>query len=214
MLRQNCIKDPQKTTIDFSKIHVYNTKVQGGDSFLAGKRPVSRLNNINRYVIVDVETTGLAPSRGDRVIEIGALAIEQNQIKGEFHSLIKTGKSIPRAAQLIHGIQDKMLDGQPRPEEVFPLFHGFIQGSVLIAHNAAFDIGFLTREFGRLGLVLDNRYHCTLEISRARYPRLPNHRLETVYHHLCGKPDGKIQAHRALGDARMVAEIWMRMMGR
>ena len=163
--------------------------------------------------MIDVETTGLSPSQGDRVIEIGAVTIEQNQIKGEFHSLINVGKRIPPAAQLIHGITDKMLDGEPKPEEVFPLFNEFIQGSVLVAHNARFDICFLTHEFSLLGLMLKNKYRCTLEISRAKYPRLPNHKLETVYRHLCGKTNGAIQAHRALGDAKMVAEIWMEMMG-
>ena len=164
--------------------------------------------------MIDVETTGLSTSRGDRIIEIGAATIEQDQIKDEFHSLINIGKRIPLAARLIHGITNKMLTGQPKPEDVFPLFNEFIQDSVLVAHNARFDIGFLMQEFGRLGLVLGNKYRCTLEMSRARYPRLPNHRLETVYRHLCGKSNGESQAHRALGDAKMVAEIWMKMMGR
>lgn len=179
---------------------------------MAGGNGASRLRFTNRYTMIDVETTGLSPSQGDRVIEIGAVTIEQNQIKGEFHSLINVGKRIPPAAQLIHGITDKMLDGEPKPEEVFPLFNEFIQGSVLVAHNVRFDIAFLMQEFGRLGLILSNRYHCTLEMSRSKYPRLNNHKLETVYRHLCVKPEVNVQAHRALGDARMVAAIWIEMM--
>ena len=179
---------------------------------MAGGNGVSRLRFANRYIMIDIETTGLSPSRGDRVIEIGAVTIERNQIKDEFHSLINIGKHIPPAAQLVHGITDKMLAGKPEPEEVFPLFRDFIRGGVLIAHNARFDIGFLTHEFSLLGLMMKNKYRCTLEMSRAKYPWLPNHKLETVFRHLCGKSNGEIQAHRALGDAKMVAEIWMKMM--
>jgi DNA polymerase-3 subunit epsilon len=168
----------------------------------------------NHFVILDVETTGLSPLRGDRVIEIGAVAVERNAVIDEFHSLINPGKRIPIDAQLVHGITDEMLIGQPKPEVVFPLLSRFIRNSVLVAHNARFDIGFLSEEFGRLGLSLVNRYHCTLEMSRVRYPRLPNHKLKTVYRHVSGKSGEEIRAHRALGDARMVAAIWMEMTGR
>lgn len=167
----------------------------------------------NQYVIIDVETTGLSPSRGDRIIEIGAVAVIGNAVVEEFHSLVNAGKRIHIAAQLVHGITDEMLTEEPKPEAVFPGLRDFIHGGVLVAHNAQFDIGFLSHEFRRLGMTLDNEYHCTLEMSRALYPRLPNHKLETVYRHVCGKSGKKIQSHRALGDARMVAAIWMEMTG-
>lgn len=181
---------------------------------MAGILQAPRLGHANRYVMVDVETTGLAPSQDDRIIEIGAVAVERNRIQDEFHTLINIGKRIPLAARQIHGITDEMLSGGPKPEEVYPLFHKFISGCILVAHNAKFDIGFLLAEFGRLGLGCNNRHQCTLEMSRARYPRLPNHKLETVYRHLCGKNGVEIQAHRALADARMVAAIWMEMMNK
>lgn len=165
----------------------------------------------SRCVVFDVETTGLSPSRGDRVIEIGAVALEENDIVDEFHSLINAGRPIHPAAQIVHGITDDVLIGEPSPEAIFPRLHKFIHGSDLVAHNARFDIGFLVREFDRLGMALNNAYHCTLQLSRVRYPRLPNHKLETVYRHVCGKSGKRIQAHRALGDARMVAAIWMEM---
>jgi DNA polymerase-3 subunit epsilon len=104
-----------------------------------------------------------------------------------------------------------MLVGNPEPEEVFPLFQEFIANSILVAHNAQFDIRFLQHEFGRLGLGLNNRYRCTLKMSRKHYPQLPNHKLETVYRHLFGKMTGEMQMHRALSDARMVAMIWLEM---
>jgi DNA polymerase-3 subunit epsilon len=167
-----------------------------------------------RCVAVDVETTGLSPQRGDRVIEVGAVAIEKKQIAEEFHTLIQISKRIPMQAQLIHGITNEMLVGKPKPEEVFPQFREFMRNSILVAHNAQFDIGFLRHEFGRLGMGLSNQYHCTLELSRVRYPRLRDHRLETVCRHLFGHSIDTIQEHRALTDARMVARVWMEMMKR
>jgi DNA polymerase-3 subunit epsilon len=164
--------------------------------------------------MIDVETTGLSPAHGDRVIEVGAVAVERRAIVDEFHSLVSVRKRIPLSAQLVHGITNEMLIGKPVPAEVFPEFHDFIGSAILVAHNASFDIGFLMQEFGRLGLSLENKFRCTLELSRKLYPRLRNHRLETVYRHVCAKSGGCSRSHRALDDAKMVAEIWMEMTGR
>lgn len=167
-----------------------------------------------RYVAVDVETTGLLPRRGDRVIEIGAVSVQNQSIVEEFHSLIYTGKRIPLAARQIHGITNEILVGKPKPEEVFPRFRAFIGDNVLVAHNAEFDVGFLRHEFDRLGFGFNNRYVCTLEMSRACFPRLRDHKLQTVYRHLFKEPMGAIQQHRALDDARMVARLWVELMKR
>jgi DNA polymerase III subunit epsilon len=172
------------------------------------------LQHGRRCVVVDVETTGLSPRKGDRVIEVGAVAIEKKQITEEFHTLIHINKPIPAAAREIHGITNEMLIGQPKPEEAYPRFREFIRNSTLVAHNAAFDIGFLRAEFERQGFGLSNPYFCTLKLSRARYPRLRNHRLETVCRHLFGRSTDAIQQHRALADARMTARVWVEMMKR
>ena len=164
-------------------------------------------NKTQRHVMIDVETTGLAPHRGDRVIEVGALVLADYEIAEEFHTLVYVRKRIPVSAWLIHGISNEMLEGAPESDEVFSKLKKFIGKSTIVAHNAQFDMGFLKYEFSRVGLEMNNRYKCTLQLSRQRYPRLPNHRLETVYRYVTGRrPDG--QSHRALGDARMVAEIW------
>ncbi len=165
-----------------------------------------------RCIVVDVETTGLSPGSGDRVIEVGAVAIEAGIALAEFHSLVYVKKRVPLLVQQIHGITNEMLVGKPEPEEVFPRFREFIGNSILVAHNAQFDIRFLQHELGRLGLGLNNRYRCTLEMSRKRYPWLPNHKLETVFRHLFGRTTGEAQAHRALSDARMVAKVWLELM--
>jgi len=167
-----------------------------------------------RYVAIDVETTGLSPRRGHRIIEIGAIAIEGISIVAEFSSLIQADRKISLDAQLVHGITDEMLFGKPSFEDIFPDFHAFIEGSTLIAHNAGFDIGFLRHEYSRIKHIFQHQYFCTMELSRRRLPRLRDHKLETVYRHLCsGKVTGR-QRHRALGDAHMVAAIWLAMEGR
>jgi len=180
-----------------------------------------------RFIVLDVETTGLSPRNGDRIIEIGALAIERRIIKEEFHTLINIDRTISRQAKEIHGITQAMLAGKPKPEEVMPEFAEFIRDSVLIAHNAKFDMGFIRHEFRKKRLSFNHPYICTLEMSQGRFPHLPNHKLDTVYRHLIGtnvnmlrQPEGigtcprKLQRHRALGDAHMVAAIWLAMEGK
>lgn len=169
------------------------------------------MGTLDRHVVVDLETTGLSPRQGHRVIEIGAVAVENGAIVGEFTTLIDAGVPVPAVVQAIHGITDEMLAGQPPPEEVLPRFRAFIADSVLVAHNAAFDIRFLRHEFARLKMGLPNPHLCTLELSRRRLPRLSDHTLETIYLHLF--PDAGLhrQNHRALDDARMTAKIWLKL---
>ena len=78
----------------------------------------NHLNSTNRYVALDVETTGLSPKNGDRVIEIGAVAIEDQSIITEFSSLIDVDKRIPWQVHQVHGITNEMLGGEPKPDEV------------------------------------------------------------------------------------------------
>lgn len=165
-----------------------------------------------RFVVFDIETTGLSPQRGNRIIEIGAIALENNRTHEEFHSFINPGKAISNAAQKIHGISQDMLAEQPTPDIALRRFQAFISGSTLIAHNVKFDIRFLRYEFSMLGLSLTNKSFCTLELSRKFFPDLPDHKLETVYRHVAGCPLEKIKVHRALDDARLVAKIWMELM--
>jgi len=169
---------------------------------------------VRRFIAVDVETTGLSTSRGDRIIEIGAVVLEGDRIGEEFHALISVKERIHWAAQQVHGITSDMLIGKPMAEEVMPEFRKFIASSRLVAHNARFDMGFISDEFLRLGMGLTNPYHCTLELSRSLYPKLRNHKLETVYRHLFGRIPGEAKRHRALDDARLVARIWMEMMAK
>ncbi|MEI7673566.1 MAG: 3'-5' exonuclease [Deltaproteobacteria bacterium] len=169
------------------------------------------IGTLHRHVVIDLETTGLSPRQGHRVIEIGAVAIENGAMVEEFTTLIDAGISVPLVVQAIHGITNEMLEGQPKPEEVLPLFRTFIADSVLVAHNAAFDVRFLRHEFARLKMGLPNRHVCTLEMSRLHFPHLPDKTLETVYLHLFPEAGLHRQNHRALDDARMTAKIWLKM---
>jgi len=169
------------------------------------------LHSTNRYIALDVETTGLSPKNGDRVIEIGAVAIENQSIVAEFSSLIDAGKKIPWYVQQVHGITNDMLEGKPKPDEVLTEFYKFIAGSILIAHNATFDIRFLRHEFALLGMSLNNRSLCTLKMSRKQYPHLPNHKLKTVSRYLLGESCDQMQMHRALDDAKLAGMIFIEM---
>jgi DNA polymerase III subunit epsilon len=163
----------------------------------------------DEIVAFDVETTGLSPHRGHRVIEIGAVRIVNGTFNEEFHSLIDCGVSISMSAQRIHGITPAMLRGQPSPAVAFAAFRAFIGQALLAAHNARFDMSFLRHEFGRLGWPLTNRAVCTLEACRQKIRYLPDYRLETVVQRLFGPLPTGNRRHRALEDAHLVARLWV-----
>lgn len=165
-----------------------------------------------RKVIVDVETTGQSVKAGGRVIEIGAVALEGGQIVAEMGTLIDTGAFISYFAYRVHGISEDMLVGQPEPEEVWSSFWDFIGDSELIAHNSPFDSAFIRHELALIGLQSPNQWHCTVRLARKCLPQLSNHKLDTVYRHLCGDIPAGMQRHRALDDARMTAQIWLELM--
>ncbi|MGE4345019.1 MAG: PolC-type DNA polymerase III [Geoalkalibacter sp.] len=166
-----------------------------------------------KYVAVDVETIDLSPARGGRVIEIAAVAMEGPLIVEEYSTLINAPCRIHPSAKKVHGISRRMLADYPTPAEVWPKFLQFIEASPLVAHNARFDIGFLRHELALLGLPLVNRSHCTLDLARKHYAYLPNHRLSTVARHLLGDIPADCRLHRALGDARLAARVWMVLRG-
>jgi len=165
--------------------------------------------SLKRYIVCDVETSGLSPRHGGRVIEIGAVACEDGQIVEEFGTLINVDCSIHWAAERVHGISRRMLAGMPEPEEVWRAFQSFIGGCPVVAHNATFDAAFLRHEMTMLGMHMNNRFFCSLALSRKCLPHLPNHRLATVAQHLLGALPPTIRLHRALYDARLAAKIWM-----
>ncbi|MFW8602363.1 PolC-type DNA polymerase III [Desulfobacterota bacterium M19] len=163
------------------------------------------------YVAVDVETTGLSPRYGARVIEIAAVVLQHNSPAVEFQSLVDPGVPVPAVVQRINNITDAVLQGQPKPEDVFTQLREFIGTNTLIAHNAVFDMGFLRAEFSRQGHEMSNPSVCTLQMSRNLLPGLPDYKLATVYRHLFGELPQEPR-HRALTDARMAGRIWLELM--
>jgi DNA polymerase-3 subunit epsilon len=147
------------------------------------------------------------------VIEIGAVAVENGQIVAELATLINTKTAINYGAWRVHGISEQMLASKPTPQKVWPWFLEFAGNSPLVAHNAAFDRAFVQHELGLLGMPFANPWHCTLQLSRRKLPRLFNHCLETVYQYLFGGLPQELQRHRALDDARMAARVWMELGG-
>lgn len=166
-----------------------------------------------RHVVIDTETTGFGVQRGGRVIEVGAVVVENGVVSEEFSSLINSGAAISYGAFRVHGISAEMLLGKPAPDDVWHEFRQFIGDGELIAHNAPFDSAFVRHELALIGFELQNPWHCTVRLARKRLPELDNHKLDTVYRHLFGEIPTSMQRHRALDDARMTARIWGELNG-
>lgn len=166
------------------------------------------------YVAFDLETTGLV-SETDRVVEIGAVRFDASGRElGRFESLVFPERRMAPAAEAIHGITDAMLAGQPPARAVLPEFFAFLGSAdttVLLAHNAGFDAGFLGSELKRTGLpaprhaVVD-----TLTLARRRLPELRDHRLDTLARLFGLDPNGP---HRALPDSLRVKGLWLALKG-
>lgn len=157
------------------------------------------------FVIFDTETTGWSDA-DSRVIEIGAVKMKDGKVLARKSWLINPGIPITPDSQRIHGISNAMVDDCPSFREVFPKFNAFIRDSVLLAHNAAFDIRFLSAEINRNGLVFPkNEILDTLRIARTWFPELKSHSLENLVSALDIKAN---KMHRALADAECTAQIF------
>ena len=161
-----------------------------------------------RYVVVDIETTGFSAA-SDRITEIGAVKIENGVMTEEFCQLIDPGIPIPRRITEITGITSEMVAGKPAIEDVLPRFLEFCAGCTVVAHNAKFDIGFIKFNAEMCGYRFNFNILDTLTMARRVYPYLPNHKLDTVARHANVE---LTTHHRALGDARAAAQIFMRCM--
>lgn len=162
------------------------------------------------YTIFDTETTGLNPSEGDEIIQIGATRIVNGKLlrQESFEQLIDPRRKLNPESIPIHGIQPEMLVGQPTIDKVLPAFHAFASDTVLIAHNAAFDMRFLQMKESHTGLVFDQPVLDTLLLSEVLHPNQESHRLDAIADRLNLHIVGR---HTALGDAIVTAEIFIKM---
>lgn len=161
------------------------------------------------FVVFDLETTG-AKAPPCRITEIGACRINGEAIVDEFHSLINPGMPIPEFITALTGISDEMVRGAPHFGDVAGRFLDFIGDSVLVAHNAYFDMSFLNHEIGLVfeGCRVWNPSLCTVQMARKLLPQIENHKLNTVASHY--SIDLK-NHHRAGDDARATAEIFLNL---
>jgi DNA polymerase-3 subunit epsilon len=162
------------------------------------------------YTVFDTETTGLNPSQGDEIIQIGAARIVNNKLlrQESFEQLVDPKRAIPAVTIPIHGIQPEMVRGQPTIDQVLPAFHAFAQDTVLVAHNAAFDMRFLQLKQEQVGLAFDHPVLDTLLLSALVHPNQDSHRLEALAERFNVTIVGR---HTALGDAMVTAEVFLKL---
>ena len=156
------------------------------------------------FTVFDIETTGLKPESSD-IIEIGAVRLHEGKVVDRFHSFIDDGVVIPKNITELTGITHAMLEGAPGTRETLERFCAFAEGSCLVAHNAAFDVGFITYHGARFGIVFSMPYADTLMLSRYLLrDELLNHKLDTIAGYF-GVDMGT--HHRADDDANTCAQI-------
>ncbi len=163
------------------------------------------------YTVFDTETTGLQPSAGDEIIQIGAVRIVNNRLlrHENIDQIIDPQRPLRPEGIPIHGINEEMVRGQPMLAKVLPQFHAFCEGTVLVAHNAAFDMRFLQLKEEKLGIRFTHPVLDTLLLSAVIHPNQESHKLEAIAERLGITIIGR---HTALGDAIVTAEVFLRML--
>jgi DNA polymerase III subunit epsilon len=162
------------------------------------------------YTVFDTETTGLDPSGGDEILQIGAVRIVAGKLRREdsFEQLVNPGRSIPAAGIAIHGIEPQTVVDAPTIDAVLPAFHTYAHDTVLVAHNAAFDMRFLELKRERTGVAFDQAVLDTLLLAAVAQPAQDSHSLEAIAERL-GVP--VLGRHTALGDAMVTAEVLLKL---
>ncbi|MGH8674041.1 MAG: exonuclease domain-containing protein [Burkholderiales bacterium] len=163
------------------------------------------------YTVFDTETTGVEPSAGDEIISIGAVRlVNRRLLRNEvFEQLVNPHRPLNPESARVHGIDAAALAGQPPIGEVLPAFHRFCEDTVLVAHNAAFDMRFLELKQASTGLRFAQPVLDTLLLSAVAHPSLDDHRLEAIAERLGVDVIGR---HTALGDALLTGEIFLKLL--
>jgi DNA polymerase-3 subunit epsilon len=179
---------------------------QDGQTLELDNRPLTELT----CTVFDTETTGLFPQVGDEIISIGAVRIVNGRLLREelFDQLVNPQRGYWKKSISIHGIQPVMLDGQPTIDKVLPLFQRFAGDSILVAHNAAFDMNMLRMKEAVSGVKLINPVLDTLLLSAVVHPAQDIHTLEAIAERLGVSIVGR---HTALGDALATGEIFLKL---
>ena len=154
-------------------------------------------------MVFDIETTGFS-SKNDKIIEIGAVKLKDGEIVDSFSTFVDPKVNIPYKITELTSITQNMVNGQPTIDEVLPKFMEFVGNSVLVAHNAAFDVGFIKKNLMDMGKTLKNPVMDTVPLARYLYPDLKKVKLNLVAKHLGISLENH---HRAVDDAKATAEI-------
>lgn len=162
------------------------------------------------YTVFDTETTGLDPRGGDEIISIGAVRIVNQRIlqTDRFDQLVDPQRDVPWASVKVHGIQPGMLVGQPRITRVLPDFHRFVQDTILVGHNIAFDMAMLEVKQEQTGVVFENDMLDTMLLSTVIHPSHKDHSMEKIAERLGVEITGR---HTAVGDAVATAALFLKM---
>jgi DNA polymerase-3 subunit epsilon len=167
-----------------------------------------------REIILDTETTGLDPLRGDRLVEIGCVEIFNRMPTGQtFHRHINPERDMPAEAFAVHGLSREFLLDKPLFAEVVEEFLEFIADAPLVIHNASFDIAFINAELDRIKRppIARERLVDTLMLARRKHPGVSN-RLDD----LCSRyaiDNSRRTKHGALLDAELLAEVYIDLIG-
>lgn len=160
-------------------------------------------------VVIDFETTGMSPERGERITEVGAVLVEHGRIAARFQSLANAGVPVPPFIRQLTGISNAMLAAAPPVDEVMAALAAFVGTHTLVAHNASFDRRFLDAELARIGRTRTQPMLCTVQLSRRLVRDAPSHSLGPLVRWL-DLPDSGVH-HRALADAEMTAHLWLHL---
>ena len=158
------------------------------------------------YVVFDLETTGLSPDK-NKIIEIGAVKVVDGAITERFSTFVNPEVPIPYNIEQLTSIKDDMVLDAPRIEEILPEFMKFCEGTVMVAHNAEFDTGFIRKNCERMGLPFDFTIADTVALARILLPQLNHFKLDTVAKAVGVSLD---HHHRAVDDAACTAEIFVK----
>ena len=161
---------------------------------------------VGTYVVFDIETTGFSAVT-DRIIEIGAVKVEDGKITDKFSTFVNPKRPIPFRITELTGITDEMVIDSPDIETILPQFIEFIGDAVLVAHNASFDVGFIEQNCKRQKIEADFTYVDTVALARVLLPALNRFKLDTVAKALNISLENH---HRAVDDAGCTAEIFVK----
>ena len=159
------------------------------------------------YCVLDLETTGISP-KTEKITEVGIMKIKDGEVLEEFNEFVNPEKPIPEKVVELTGITDEMVKNADTIDKIFPKILEFCKGSVIVAHNASFDVGFLKYTAQQLGYDFDFTYVDTLALARKLYPNLPKHKLGKIAEFLKIKVE---VAHRALDDVDTTVKVYNEM---